>query len=103
MAGRVVLTPAGRAAAAAPDSPPTTEDLHATLRAGLAGPQWRILEQLVKAYPDPIDKATLADLAGASVSSSSYANNLGALRSLGFIDYPAGGQVAALPVLFLNG
>jgi hypothetical protein len=102
VAGRVVLTPEGRGAARAPETPPTTADLHATLRAELAGPQWRILEQLIGAYPEAVDKSTLADLAGTSASSSSYANNLGALRSLGFIDYPSGGQVVALPVLFLE-
>lgn len=102
VAGRVVLTPAGRAAAEAPETPPTTQDLHITLQLELPGPQWKILEQLIKLHPSPVDKSTLADLAGASVSSSSYQNNLGALRSLGFIEYPERGMVAAQPVLFLG-
>jgi hypothetical protein len=42
------------------------------------------------------------DAAGASVTSSSFTNNLGSLRSLGLIDYPQPGQVVALPVLFLE-
>jgi AcrR family transcriptional regulator len=45
----------------------------------------------------------LAERAGVSVNSSGYTNNLGSLRSLGLIDYPAPGLVAAQPVLFLEG
>lgn len=41
------------------------------------------------------DRTQLAFLADASPKSSGYANNLGTLRAqLGFLDYPAGGQVA---------
>jgi uncharacterized protein len=39
-------------------------------------------------------KETVAFLADASPNSSAYANNLGALRSAGLIDYPAGGMLA---------
>ena len=31
-----------------------------------------------------------------------FANAIGRLRSLGFIDYPSSGQVVAMPVLFLE-
>ena len=34
--------------------------------------------------------------------SSGYANNLGALRSLGLLDYPVPGQVVASAMLFLD-
>lgn len=36
------------------------------------------------------------------MASSGYTNNLGALRSLGLVDYPRPGRVVALPVLFLE-
>ena len=62
----------------------------------------RILQQLIRLYPESIDKADLAEKAAASATSSAFTNNLGALRSLGLIDYPSPGQVAALPVLFLE-
>lgn len=39
-------------------------------------------------------KIQLALFAGASPKSSGYTNNLGALRSAGYIDYPVGGHVA---------
>lgn len=37
-----------------------------------------------------------------SPTSGGYFNNLGALRTLGVIDYPSPGRVVALPVLFLD-
>lgn len=40
------------------------------------------------------DKTQLALLTGVSPTSGGYFNNLGALRSSGFIDYPSGGTVA---------
>lgn len=53
--------------------------------------------------PGAVDRDTLAEMAGTSPTSSSFANNLGALRSLGLIDYPTRGEVVALPVLFMEG
>ncbi len=63
----------------------------------------RILQALIQAYPGDVDRADLAAQAEASPTSSAYGNNLGALRSLGLIDYPARGRVAAREVLFLGG
>ena len=37
-----------------------------------------------------------------SPTSGGYFNNLGSLRSLGLVDYPQPGTVAAQPVLFLE-
>jgi len=42
----------------------------------------------------PVPKKWIAALSGASHSSSAYGNNLGYLRSSGYIDYPAPGNVA---------
>lgn len=39
-------------------------------------------------------------LADQSPTSSGYTNNLGGLRTLGLIDYPSGGMVAATERLF---
>lgn len=90
----VKLTDAGHAAAQQPASAPTTEDLHRTLQSKLAAPQWRILEILARRHPDVVERGDLAGHAGASATSSAFANNLGALRSMGFIDYQQGGVVA---------
>lgn len=45
----------------------------------------------------------LADRIGVSPTSGGFFNNLGSLRSLGLIEYPRPAEVAALPVLFLEG
>jgi hypothetical protein len=61
-----------------------------------------ILNVLIASYPDAIEKERVAEMAEASVTSSGFANNLGAMRSLGIIDYPSPGKVVAKPVLFLE-
>lgn len=101
-AGVVELTAAGLAAAQVPARAPTTEDLHRTLEAKLARPQWQIVRELIGAYPRSMTREQLARAIDQSFSSSGFQNNLGALRSLGFIDYPQRGQVVAQPVLFLE-
>lgn len=62
----------------------------------------RLLRELVDVYPEALQKGDLADRAEASATSSSFSNNLGSLRTLGLIDYPSPGYVAALPILFLE-
>jgi hypothetical protein len=66
-------------------------------------PQADILRVLINAYPGQLHKGELARDAGFSAASSGYANNLGALRSLGAIDYPQPGHVAATALLFPKG
>lgn len=100
--GRVALTEAGTAAAPSSDPARDQRTLHQELQRLVSGPQWRILEELIKVYPQSMSRDRLASLAGASPSSSSYTNNLGSLRTLGVIDYPERGLVVALPVLFLE-
>jgi hypothetical protein len=98
----VFLTDSGLAAAVVPETPPTAEALQESILRRLEAPKGRILEQLIRVYPQGLSRPALADLASASATSSSYANNLGSLRSLGLIEY-RGGEVFALPVLFLEG
>jgi len=100
--GMVHLTEAGHAAAQAPERPPSTEDLHRALETKLPRPLWLILRALIQIYPDSISKEDLADAGDVSPTSSGYQNNLGRLRSLGFIDYPKPGHVIARPELFLE-
>lgn len=64
---------------------------------GLSGPQQRILNTLATFEllgKQSADKSNVAVFSDASPTSSSYGNNLGALRSLGLIDYPRAGEVA---------
>ena len=100
--GAVSLMALGRAAANAPGEPPTTADLHQRAMAILNGPQQRILAPLLACYPAAMTKDALATEAGYSPDGGAFNNPLGSLRSLGFIDYPARGQVVALPILFVE-
>lgn len=66
------------------------------LLSGLSRPQQLILDKLawlesLGLYPAP--KETLAAICDVSPASSSYTNNLGALRTAGLIRYPSGGMV----------
>lgn len=64
---------------------------------GVSAPQQRILNvlaQLEKFGVAAPNKAMIAAHAGVSPKSSGYANNLGAMRAKGLIDYPAGGCAA---------
>lgn len=101
--GRVQLTDDGRQIADAGAAPQTVDELHRYVAGLVGGAKWKLLEQLIIAYDAPLTKHELAERAGASVTSSSFSNNLGSLRSLGLIDYPAPGEIAALPVLFMEG
>lgn len=98
--GRVALTDSGREIAIASAAPSTHDELHRYVFGLVGASKTRLLEQLIAVYPNALPKAELAERAGASASSSGYTNNLGSLRSLGLIDYPAPGQVVALKVLF---
>jgi len=100
--GRVALTDDGMAAASRIPGHATQDDLHAKVMDILDGPQRRILEPLLRAYPDPMTRAALAEAAGYQPTGGAFQNPLGALRSLGLIDYPASGQVVALPILFIE-
>ena len=98
----VALTVAGRAIAEPMDVPTTNAELHQQLFARLSGSQVRILKVLIRSYPGPLVKNELAELAEQSPTSGGYFNNLGRLRSLGLIDYPASGMAVASSVLFLD-
>jgi uncharacterized protein len=100
--GRVLLTPAGEDTAAWPGKPLSSAELQQMVRSKLPPARWRIVEALIAAYPEGVPRPDLAARAGASDTSSAYANNLGALRSLGLIDYRPGGFVVAEPLLFLE-
>jgi hypothetical protein len=98
--GRVGLTDQGRTSAQNDGSILTRADLHRAWFSKLAAPKVRILENLIRAYPEPMEKVALAEASQQSPTSSGYTNNLGNLRSLGLIDYPQQGYVVATELLF---
>lgn len=104
-AGNVELTDAGRSVATPPDIERTTDGMQQAVYARLDGPERRVLATIIAAYPDPIEKPTAGERAGYTVGpkiGGSFGNILGRLRSLGLIDYPAPGLVAATDLLFID-
>lgn len=98
----VGLTDDGRALTQEAEQMATDEELHRKVEGLVTPARWRILSALIEAYPHSLAKDVLAEAAGVSAASSGYANNLGALRSLGLLDYPSPGYVAATSALFLT-
>jgi Mn-dependent DtxR family transcriptional regulator len=98
--GNLGLTDDGRARAKAQGGLLSLAALHEAWFSKLANPKVRILKSLIQVYPDALSKDELAQCAEASITSSSYQNNLGNLRSLGLVDYPQQGKVVATELLF---
>jgi hypothetical protein len=101
--GMVALTEAGRQVAAMRGAFRSLEALHDAWYAKLPAPRANIVRALVDAYPLHMTRDDLARRVGQSATSSGYGNNLGGLRSLGLIDYPVRGAVAATELLFPAG
>ena len=102
--GDVALTAAGAAIARAHGSILSLDELHRAWFAKLPVPKVRILQALIPCYPErSLSKAELAEACGASATSSAFVNNVGNLRSLGLVDYPQQGYVAATNLLFPEG
>lgn len=89
--GFVSLTTEGGAVANAPTG---DGELHEKWLEIVTEPQARILRALIEAHPEPLQKDALAQQLGVSETSGGYFNNLGALRTLGAIDYPQKGFAA---------
>lgn len=100
--GYVQLTPEGRSVASAAGAPSTAEEIQEFAYQLVGNAKARILRALVDVYDQALTKVELAERVDASPTSSSFSNNLGSLRTLGLIDYPSPGYVAALPILFLE-
>jgi hypothetical protein len=72
----------------------------------ITAPQQRVLDALQSLRVlgvEPVSKSNVAVFSDQSPTSSGFANNLGSLRSLGLIDYPRPGFVAATDLLFPGG
>lgn len=96
---QVALTDLGRHCAVAPKRITDREVQNAVmdrLTPALRG----LLEVLLEHHPKDIAKPELAARAGVSETSSGFRNNLGRLRSLDLITYPAGGRARASDLLF---
>jgi hypothetical protein len=96
------LTDLGRRHADPPAVPRTPAEIQERIVALLGGASARVLQPLIAAYPRGIERQHLAEAAGyGHVNSKGFANAMGRMRTLGFIDY-RGGEVVAKPLLFLE-
>jgi hypothetical protein len=99
---RILLTESGRAHASYPDAPLTADELQRRVLERLPGPEQKILQVLLRAYPQSVENEALAREANYEPGGGAFNNPRGRLRSLGLIDYPQKGHVRALPLLFLE-
>lgn len=98
--GYAALTPEGMRAASKEGIPRTRAELLASFQQRVSPAQWKIVEELVRAYPKEMHKSTLAEKIGVPPTSGGYFNNLGRLKTLGMIEYPVPGAAKASPLLF---
>ena len=100
------LSDEGCAAATSPETAITLDVLHTAWIRKLSRPQAVILQAVILNYPKAIVREDLAAQAGASPTSSAYANNLSALHTLGVITYINSGSsraIEATSLLFPEG
>jgi hypothetical protein len=88
--GTVRLTPAGVAAAPAPD---TAETLLESIRAVLTGPQLAIFDVLWEYQGQVLPRAAIAERIGWEPAGSNLRNRLSELSQLELVEYPARGEV----------
>ncbi len=100
--GQVYLMPAGMELAGPRKQVLTQEEMAASCKQLLTPAQQSIFDALYRTYPNGISRDELAEAAGASPTSSSYGNNLGAMRSAGMIDYGADKTVQMQKWIFLE-
>lgn len=99
--GKITLTAAGRALAHAPETPLSQEELHRAVLEKLHGPERRVLQPLLKSYPDGVSNTDLSAAAGyAHERSAGYTNPRSRLRSFGLVEYEDG-EVKASNILFI--
>lgn len=94
-AGSVRLTAEGTGRAPQMEPPSSSEEMLERCLKIVTRPQGEILKSVHDVHPQALDREDLAGRAGASPTSSSYTNNLGALRSAGMIEYVSSGVKAA--------
>jgi hypothetical protein len=96
----ITLTDEARKDARYPKKPPTLRDLHDSWLALVSGLQQRVLEVLIERYPEALSRQDLAEAVGTAAGGGYFTNTLGALRTLGAVEYPQSGQVRASGLLF---
>lgn len=99
-AGTVRLTDIGRARASATIALHDVAAVHDAWCNVVSGPQAQIVRVLVGIHPNDVSREELAEKLGISAAGSGFEKNLGTLRTLGAVVYPASGRVRAADLLF---
>jgi hypothetical protein len=97
----ILFTERGRELAEAPSRPLTTEELHKTIMEKLDGPEKKLLQPLLDAYPESMRQEDLCREAGYQhVRSTGYTNPRGRLNTWGLIAYDKE-SIRATDILFI--
>lgn len=101
---QVALTAAGRSVASHEGVPKNDEEIRATIMGKLRPARRKILQALLDAYPESMDRnPDLAEASEQEPGSPGFANNLGWLRTAGLIDYPSNTTAIACSIFFVDG
>ena len=98
----LALTDSGRAKSHAPSMPLDNNELHSRVLNQLPGPERKILQVAIEAYPDPISDSELAEKSGYTHGGGGFNNPRGRLRTLNLVEYPERGMVRAADLLFID-
>lgn len=98
--GSVALTESGIALANAPAVAADGDQLRQIISAKLNGPQRRIFDVVVEAYPDSLSNDEAAQRAGYAPNAGGYNNPRGSLKMMTILTYPQPGHVRASDWLF---
>ena len=95
----IALSAEGRKLAAAPAKPATRKELHQRVLDKLPGPETKLLTEVLAVYPKAISNEDLGKRTGYSIDGSAFKSPRARLRTLGLVEYVAGG-VRARDFLF---
>jgi hypothetical protein len=101
--GQIALTAGGAAQASASLPVRSCRELHEVWFEKLGNVARRLLEPLLNHYPNALPASDVAAAADYHPNSKSFANMRGRLKTLGLIDYPRPGYIAATALLFPEG
>lgn len=99
---KMALTDAGRAMAETPEAPLTDNALHKRVLERLPGPERKLLQELIKVYPNHLSDADLAAKTWYTIGGGAFNNPKGRLRTIGLVHYHAAKRVRAADILFPN-
>lgn len=80
-------------------APPTWDELMARIEKVCSGPEWKIFQTILAHKGETIPHEQVAEETGYEANGGAFRNPLGALRTMGLIEYPKSRMVTAAPWL----